>query len=155
MSGCQAAAVWGFITRLKQVWQGEFQEWTQRPLKGKGVRDRRGRETLGPGIDQRRQGLTEISRADRFEVEPGNQLLGALRPPQVRRQNLGREGVSLLGRSAIEHPRLFDGHRTTPVISVPLGQMAVADNLAVPSLIVVVLMRRHPLGDLGLDGFGQ
>jgi len=23
------------ITRLKEVWQGEFQEWTQRPLKGK------------------------------------------------------------------------------------------------------------------------
>ena len=57
---------------------------------------------------QRRQGLAEVARADALQVQPGNQLLQALRLSQVRRQNLGGKGLGFAGRPSIEHARLLD-----------------------------------------------
>ena len=53
---------------------------------------------------------------------------------------------------AIVHARLSDLHRADARGDRPLGQVAVADHLAVAALIPEVFMLANPLGDFGFDG---
>ncbi len=53
------------------------------------------------------------------------------------------------------HPRLL--HRDGPHArrNAPLGQIAIADHLAMAGGIAAVLVPVHPVADFGLDGLGQ
>jgi hypothetical protein len=93
------------------------------------------------GTDQRRQGFAEVSRADAFEIQPRNQLLKALRLPQVRRQNLRSERLRCSGGSSIQDAGLPDLDGTDAGQERPLRQMAIANDLVMASAILDVPAR--------------
>jgi hypothetical protein len=86
---------------------------------------------------------------------PGDQLVDALGPSQVRRQNLRGKRLGLVRRATVEHPRLRDFDRTEPGQDRPLRRIAVADHLAMTGRVHQVLTTVDPTAHFGLDGFGQ
>jgi hypothetical protein len=61
----------------------------------------------------------------------------------------------LSGRAAVPDPRLLDLDGPEAGLDGPLGQMAVADHLLVPGLVLEVGVGLDPGGGLGLDGLGE
>ncbi len=118
---------------------------------GDGVR----RESWGVGPKDRLESLGEVAGADPLEVEPRDQFVQALGPPQIGRQDCGCERLPLFGRPSILDPGLLDLDRTEPGEDGPLGVRAVADDLATSGLVLEVGMIVDPGGDLGLDGPGE
>ena len=57
--------------------------------------------------------------------------------------------------AAIPDPGLLDLERPDAGLDAPLGQMAVADHLLPPGLVLEVGVDVDPGGDLGLDGPGE
>jgi hypothetical protein len=90
-----------------------------------------------------------------LQVEPGQQPLQALGLPQVRRQDGRGERLPLVGGPAVTHPRLLDLDGADAGLDGPLGQAAVADDLAASLVVPEVGVVVDPGGDLGLDGLGQ
>ena len=118
-------------------------------------RDRRRRKPLGLGAEQSGQRLAEVAAADSLEIEPGDQLLDALGLAQVGRQDRRGELLTPLGRPAVVDARLLDGNRPQSGGKGPLGQMAVADDLAKAVAVAAVLSAVDPVGDLSLNGLGE
>src|SRR5262249_18244432 len=101
------------------------------------------------------QRLAEVARTDALEVEPGDQLLDTLGLAQVGRQDRRGELLALLGRPAVVDAGLLHRDRAHAGGDGPLGQVAVADDLAASGGIAAVLVAVDPVGDLGLDGLGE
>jgi site-specific DNA recombinase len=117
--------------------------------------DGRRREVGGARAEDRREGLGEVAGADALEVQPGDQLLRALGPPQVGGQHGGRERLPLLRGPAVVDTWLLDLNRADAGLDGPPGQAAVADDLLAARGVLEVGMGVDPGGDLGLDGLGQ
>jgi len=113
------------------------------------------RESRGVGAEQRLEGLGEVAGADALEVEPGDQLVEALGPTQVRRQDGRSERFSLFRRPTVLNSWLLDVDRSQASEDGPLGVRAVADDLATSGLVLEMGVVIDPCGDLGLDGFGE
>jgi len=62
------------------------------------------------------------------------------------------EGLGRVARPPIQDPGLLDLHRADPRQQRPLGQLPVANDLAMPVGVGEVLLSVDPLGDLGFDG---
>ena len=114
-----------------------------------------GRESRGVRAEERLEGLGEVASADALEVEPGDQLVEALGPTQVRRQDGGSEHLSLSHRASVLDSWLLDLDRSQAGEDGPLGVRPVADNLATPGLVLEVGVFIDPGGDLGLNGLGE
>jgi hypothetical protein len=114
--------------------------------------DRGGRQPRSVGSQE---GLREVARADPLEVQTGDQLLQALGPAQVGRQDRRGEFLPLLGRPAVEDARLLDHDATDASEECELGEVAVSHDLlaARPVLEAGVLLGLG--GHLGLDGLGE
>jgi hypothetical protein len=117
--------------------------------------DGRRRQVGGVDAEDRPEGLGEVAGADALEVEPGDQLVQALGPPQVGGQDGGGEPLALLGWATVLDPGLLDRDRADARLDGPLGEVAVADHLAASGLIPEVGAGVDPGGDLGLDGLGE
>ena len=105
--------------------------------------------------EQRLEGLGEVAGADALEVQPGDQPLQALGLPQVGRQDRRGERLPLVGRAAVPNSGLLDLERPDAGLDGSLGEMAVADHLLPPGLVLEVGVVVDPGGDLGLDGPGE
>jgi site-specific DNA recombinase len=117
--------------------------------------DRGRREARGLRPEQGREGLGEVAGADALEVEPGDQLVEAPGPLQIRRQDRRGEVLPLAGRPAVVDPGLLDLGVAEAGLDRSLGRGAVADDQATPGPVPHVGMPIDPIGDLGLDGLGQ
>ena len=62
---------------------------------------------------------------------------------------------SLIGGPAVTDPGLLDLDGPDAGLDGPLGEVAVADDLAASLVVLEVGMVVDPGGDLGLDGLGQ
>jgi hypothetical protein len=117
--------------------------------------DGRRRQARRLGAQQRLEGLGEVDGADALEVEPGDQLLQAPGLPQVGGQD-GRGGrLPSVGGAAVPDPGFLDLDGSEAGLEGPLGQVAIADHLLVPGLILEVGVVSDPGGGLGLDGLGE
>jgi hypothetical protein len=117
--------------------------------------DGRGREVGGVGAKDRPEGLGEVAGADPLQVQPGDQLLQAPGPPQVGGQDGGGELLPLLRWPPVVDPRLLNLDLSEAGLDGPLGEVAVADDLAASPVVPEVGMVVDPGGDLGLDGLGE
>ena len=99
-------------------------------------RDRVGRQPLPLVTQQSRQSLLVITGEDALEVEPGNQLLDAAGPLQVRRQ----QGTVEAHLAATTAPHLghLDGDVTDADLHGALRQIAVA-HCSLPTVLQVLL----------------
>src|SRR5437899_5128937 len=97
----------------------------------------------------------EVSGADPFEVQPGNQLLDALGLAQIRRQNLRGKFLRRLLGAPVMYPRLLDFDWPHTRENRPAGQMAVANNLSMSGLVANLSMGIDPIGNLGFDRLGK
>jgi site-specific DNA recombinase len=143
---------------------GDVPRARQRPLRpglvvllpdGPQTGDGRRREVGGVGAEDRPEGLGEVAGADPLEVEPGDQLLQALGPPQVPGQHGGGELLPLPRGPPVVDPWLLDLDRADAGLDGPLRQVAVADHLAAPVVVLEVGVGVDPGGDLGRDGLGE
>jgi hypothetical protein len=87
--------------------------------------------------------------------EPGEQPFQAPGLPQIRRQHGRGERLPLVGGPAVTDPWLLNPDGPDTGLGDPLGQVAVADDLAVSLVVHEVGMLVNPGGDLGPDGLGQ
>src|SRR3954468_4622913 len=77
-------------------------------------------------------------RPDAFEVEPGEQPLQAPGLPQVRRQDGRGERLPPVGGPTVTDPGLLDLDGADAGLDGPLGQVAIADDLAASLVVLVV-----------------
>jgi site-specific DNA recombinase len=113
------------------------------------------RQSRSVGAEDRLEGLGEVAGADPLQVEPGDQLLQAPGPPQVGGQDGGGELLPLLRVPPVVDPRRLDLDVAQPGLDGPLGQVAVADDLATSLVVLEVGVVVDPGGDLGLGGLGE
>src|SRR5512142_1688945 len=113
------------------------------------------RQVGGVRAEDRLEGLGEVASADPLQVQPRNQFLQALGPPQVGGQDGGAELLPLLRWATVLDPGLLDLDLAEAGLDGPLREVAVADDLAATGGVLEVGMGVDPGGDLDLDGLGQ
>ena len=89
------------------------------------------------------QGLGEVARRDALQVEPGQELLDRLGPPEVGRQDR-RGGTDLAGLSrtpALAHPGAAHRDRPDAGLNPALAMMAVANDTAPPRIVLQIAVR--------------
>src|SRR5437764_5328295 len=86
-----------------------------------------------------------VAGADALQVEPGDQLLQAPGPPQVGGQDGGGELLPLARSPPVVDPRLLDLDVAQAGLDRPLGEVAVADDLAATGIVHEVVVG----GDIG------
>ena len=94
------------------------------------ARDRRGREPWRVRPQKSGQGLGEVARRDALQVEPGQELLDRLGPPEVGRQDRrGETDLAGLSRTpAVAHPGAAHRDRPDAGLNLALAMMAVAND---------------------------
>jgi hypothetical protein len=85
----------------------------------------------------------------------GDQLVQAPGPTQVGGQDGRGELLPLLWGPSVVNPGLLDLDLADAGLDGPLGEVAVADDLPPPGVILEVGVGVDPGGDLGLDGPGE
>jgi hypothetical protein len=113
----------------------------------------RGREAGRVGAEQRRERLLELAGGDALEVEPGQQLLDVLRPPQERRQHLRGEADALTAGAIATVTHLGAPHldRADAGLDLTLGCVTVAHHPPPTATVLELRVRREERFDLGLD----
>jgi hypothetical protein len=96
-----------------------------------------------------------VACADPSQVKPGNQLLDALRPTQIGRQDLRGEGFRLVDWPAIPNSRLGHLKWAKGSDNRTSWQPPIANNLLTPLSVLQMRSGFEPVGDLGFDGIGQ
>ena len=113
--------------------------------------DGRRRQARGVGAEQCAEGLGEGAGADALEIQLGDQLVEAPGPLQVGRQDRRGELLPLVGGPPIVDPGLLDLDLAEAGLDGPLGEVAVADDLASPVVALEMGVGVDPGEDLGLE----
>jgi hypothetical protein len=103
------------------------------------------------------EGFGEIPRADTPQVQPGDQLVEALGPTQIGRQDLTGEPdpFAFFIDPPVVHPRRLDLYEPQTRLNLTRGQVAVANHQSVPLAIPHLGVATDVFGDLILNGLGQ
>ena len=118
-------------------------------------RNRRGGESLGVGAEQRRESGAEVVRADAFEVQPRQQLLHRLGPPQIPRQDGRVEHLLRVRGPSIANPRFLDGDVAQPRLDSPFREIPVANHKLPPRLVSQVRSFAQVVRHFLFDRTGQ
>ena len=107
--------------------------------------DGRRRQPGRVGAQQRRQRLLELAGGDALQVEPGQELLDVLGPPQERRQHLRGEAdpLAAFAVTAVAHFRSAHLDRSDAGLDLALGRVPVAHDAAPAAVVLELGVRRE------------